>query len=126
MKEQPTQLEVDSIDWEKLEKGITEILGMKEQIKFTKSFDKKGYFDIQSQNIVSHAGVFKAVFSEVVVNNFGGGIVLNKENKKVLWLGMHLSWEHTDGGSNGTKIMNVWWNFDIKSWVMENKNEQAS
>lgn len=62
--------------------------------------------EISAGELVSKAGVFKAVFEKVYLyaSNYG------KSNDGSMWVSLGLRWEHKDGGSNGTTLVDGWVN----------------
>lgn len=108
---------VYSIDIKPFENEMSKTFGFK--IKLNKRIGKNSNniprFEFQSQNLINKSGIFALPLQEVVLGNFGGGTIING----VMWLNIHLFYNHKDGGSNGLKICDAWYFVDTKTWKFE-------
>lgn len=101
---------IRQIDWRPLEQRITKLLGV--PITFTVSINDRGKLNITSEDIVNHAGVMRANFKTLHVDNFGSFL-----EDKELTFPVHFSYTHKEGGSNGSCICWVKYRFKSKQWV---------
>jgi hypothetical protein len=63
-------------------------------------------------------GIFQSVFSEaeIVARNQ----YLKIENDvPILGLTLAMTWKHKDGGTNGAKMFDAWYNFETQRWTFE-------
>ena len=103
---------VYNIDIKPLEILFSKKLGTK--IEFTSRIINPMKVDrlvIQSQDIVTKTGLFTLPLAYAEISSFGGGVV-NKDGK--MWLSFNIAFKHKNGGSNGLKIADVYYDFNKK------------
>jgi hypothetical protein len=109
-----TKKQFDSIRWEGLSDLVFGALKVRVPLK-ANYLAERGRIDIESSmNLVDfgHCGIFSAVFEDVRVDNFGGGLC----EDGTLWLPMHLTWTSRNRGTNGSTFLEVYYNFKTHLW----------
>lgn len=73
------------------------------------------YISYESDNLIEYCGIMKAIFNNVVVDDFGASVFV--ENGKLYYSAApHLSWNYVGGGSNGDRLpLRLFW--DGKDWI---------
>lgn len=109
---------IESIDFYELESIIEQhldITGLDLHVK-TESRRNRIYVSYESDNLIDQCGMMSNMFSSVVIDDFGASISVH-DGQLVYFPSIHMSWEHIDGGSNGSMIpgLRTYWNG--KAWV---------
>jgi len=100
-----------------LESEIKKRAGIDPKLDFEIKPGRRGpYVAINSKNLVDSSGVFKEVFTDVRISNFGGSIG-EKDGKIIAWIPVHIDWKHKGGGTNGAEWFTAWFDFGTKKWT---------
>ncbi len=100
----------NSINWDDITNTINKITGL----KLNYEYKRKGqYVELFSPDVVKYCGLFKKVLSRCNITFFNNSLFIlpeeeDRSNKQIFWAGVHLSYEHKDGGSNGMKIFELY------------------
>lgn len=76
--------------------------------------------ELSTTNLVVTTGIFKNFFSEVEIGNHGGGIPSDND---IIWFNLHIYYKHVNGGSNGIKIADAYWDYRQKLWKIKFEDE---
>ena len=106
-----------NIDWDALRAEITRSIGIQVN-SLDISATKDGRLVMESEELIEHAGIMKAVLTSLKVDNFGGEYL---KDKRVLWVPVHFSWTHTVGGTNGHGLFDANWSFRTKEWTFHRR-----
>lgn len=112
-----TQKQFDSIDFKKLDKIISEKIGYSIVLTYKLKESNHGGFGVtaSSPNLKDKAGITSILYEELRLDTFGLGLITDDGS---LWMPMHFSWTYKSfGGSNGTKLLTAWYDFDAKKWI---------
>ena len=114
----------DKIPFEELYNKIREVLG-DNSIKFNDARFKGYYYDrflveIESENLADKCGIMSPVYKEVLVDDFGAGIIEIKEKENSgnlrLYVPVDFSFKYKSGGTNGIEILRA--EYDEKDgWI---------
>ena len=99
------------IDFKQLEEIVSNEIGTPVKFKVEIKGDR---IEFESQNLSSKSGIMSKLYNHLIVGNFGGMV---SYDKKKYWVPVNFSWSYKEGGSNGTKIIDAWWNFEDKKWT---------
>ena len=123
--EQEIRSFIDSIDFDRMAEILSDKLGIKNLVinvdpEFDANYYQKSrdlYIHYESDNLIDQCGIFSAVFSDVVINDFGAKVIV--DNSKLYYLASaHLSWEYIVGGSNGARLpFRMYW--DGIQWIVK-------
>lgn len=70
---------------------------------------EKHYFELETESFQT----VPVIFQEIRISNFSTGIgdeevrVVSKVRVRPIWISVHVSYKHFDGGSNGCKLFDV-------------------
>jgi len=67
------------------------------------------------EDLTEASGIFAQVLKECKIDTFNTAIKWEENAGYQVWFGLHLSYSHFDGGSNGMGIADF--NFDGKEWT---------
>jgi hypothetical protein len=121
------QTALGAIDWSPLEKEIAKVLGIgAAKVKLSAKvvqYAHRGavrYAKVDSGNLASEAGLFKAVYTEVTVE--GTGEYVAKEG--ALAIPIDVRWTHRNGGTNGTSLLLGWYTLADKEWKFQDRSSR--
>ena len=118
---------IDSIDFNKLSDIVSDELGIKNlTINIDPEFDANFYrkpsklnIHYESNNLVDQCGILSAVFSNVIISDFGARVIVS--NGKLYYLApAHFFWERIDGSSGGIELpfmARMYW--DGTQWIVK-------
>lgn len=102
-----------------LETKLSKILGVPVGLTGSIQGDmRRKYIKINSKNLVEHTGIMQAAFSEVTIENFGGGEL---DDPGVFWVPVNFKYILKDNrGSNGVSILTAWYDSNAdEKWRFE-------
>jgi hypothetical protein len=74
---------------------------------------KSGHISFDSNDLREHTGIMKPYYERFTVSAFSNGFT---ENDDIYWVSLHFSFTYTSGGSNGTAITNIFYDFKTNTW----------
>ena len=100
---------------ERLEKEFGFKLAVYAKVHPTR-FGSKCRVELSTTNLVTQTGIFKNCFSHVEVGNHGGGV---PDSDGKFWFLLHIYYKHVEGGSNGVKLADAWYNSVDRTWEFQ-------
>lgn len=103
------KFDMTDVQWENLEKEISEILSMVTGLRAIKlNLERKYYreneiIEIKSNELQDY--MYPKMFYKLYFSNFGGGW---SEKEEQYWLPIHYRYEHFSGGTNGSDCITIW------------------
>lgn len=76
---------------------------------------KQGYISFESNDLRDLTGIMKPHYERFTISSFSNGFT---ENEDIYWVVVNFSFTYTNGGSNGTTITNVFYNFKTNKWTL--------
>lgn len=74
------------------------------------------FFTVESrEDLTDASGIFAQVLKKCKIDTFNTDIKWEEGTGYQVWFGLHLSYSHFDGGSNGMGIADFY--FDGKEWI---------
>ena len=117
-------MNINSLDTAEMAKSLEEALsdkGINTSLRISMNSEKgKAFPKIKIAgltNLVDQAGIFKYALKELEIESWGSGYV--SIEKKTISFGLHFSYSHTRGGSNGCEIGDAIYNLVDKSWELK-------
>lgn len=113
----------NTIDFKPVKDFICKLIGIDVNIHISPDIHMRyQYVKLESDDIIDKAGnIMQLMCRSAVVDNFGGFIGYNEEQKSnICWIPIHISYKSHSGGSNGMSIACARykdgnWEFDIDS-----------
>ena len=98
----------NSIDWNKVSDTINKVTGLKLNYEYKRNGQ---YVELISPDVTKYCGLFKKVLKECNITFFNNSLFIlsndDQSNKHIFWAGVHLSYQHKDGGTNGMRIFQL-------------------
>lgn len=105
------------IDLAPLSKELSEITGYFVDLNGWTKKDRSGepYLAVNSNELKDKTGVMALVYDTVKI---GHGVSDFVQDGSYM-LSLHFNFEYKNGGSNGTKVLDAWYNFETKTWTIK-------
>lgn len=122
----PSDEEILAIDLSPVNKAVSDLVGINIELEVTKiaSTPSSKYPSVEDpRNLAGKAGVFKAIFKNVKIQNLNTH-VFGDGNKNQWWVGLFLYYETLDGKKTQTRMeISADYNFTTKKWNIKESDE---
>ena len=109
-----TPAQFKKVDFRPLLQQIKKLTGVAVTLDFRLDKTRRGMgIAIDSPEYITKAGLMKAVFKSVRFDSDYG----TSATSESIWINLHMNWQMRDGGSNGGKVMDCWYDVKKKAWT---------
>jgi hypothetical protein len=107
---------IEQIQISNLNELLTDIVGYTIQIDKI-NVNKRGYISFDSNDLREHTGIMKNFYERFTVSSFSNGFTTG--DKEYYWVMVNFSFTYNTGGSNGTTITTVFYDFEKNTWFTQ-------
>lgn len=113
-KKEMSQSTFGKINFKPLLDQISKLTGVKADLTFRLDKNRRGMgIAIDSPEFITKAGIMRAVFSSIRFDSDYG----SNATEENMWIALHMNWKLRDGGSNGGKVCDCWYDVKSKKWT---------
>ena len=76
---------------------------------------QNGHISFESNDLTDMTGIMKPYYERFTVSSFSNGFT---EDPNIYWVSVNFSFTYKTGGSNGTKITDVLYDFNENKWKL--------
>lgn len=77
---------------------------------------KQGHISFNSNSLIEHTGIMKNIYERFELSSFNCGFT--SLNQDVYWVSVNFSFTYLSGGSNGTKLTDVFYHMKTNTWSL--------
>jgi hypothetical protein len=110
---------IENIQISNLPDLLSNIVGYNVQIDNIRvNTNGRGYISFDSNSLLDHTGIMKPFYERFQISSFSNGFTT--EGNQYYWVIVNFSFTYKSGGSNGSTITTVLYDFDKNSWFTQN------
>ena len=99
---------------------ISNIVGYNVEINHIKvSTNGNGYISFDSNSLIDYTGIMKPFYERFQISSFSNGFTTG--DKEYYWVIVNFSFTYKSGGSNGSTITTVFYDFENHTWFIQPK-----